>query len=148
MPREQKGSAVMAAAGGGGQDDDRGVDGGADGEAGRTKKDDWEMYLRTAEDQERTKMEWETENKDWLEDQVMQNLCCTLVLLCVLLSGDKRREKEERCRVNRGSETLAALRLEDAVVWIIGSTEALDPLVCAVYNRLYSRLYVGVALIC
>lgn len=44
----------------------------------------WDMYLRTAEDQEKIKIEWESENKDWIESQVPE--CCICVgvgVLCI-----------------------------------------------------------------
>lgn len=40
----------------------------------------WDMYLRTAEDQEKIKIEWESENKDWIESQVPVYRVCGGVL--------------------------------------------------------------------
>lgn len=54
---------------------DNGVDGGHG--AGAEDIVEWGVYLRTAEDQKRTKVEWEKEHKEWIEDQVRG---CVVVL--------------------------------------------------------------------
>lgn len=54
-------TAVSATAGGGG----------AHAKAGKRKEPvEWGVYLRTPEDEERTKREWEKEHREWIEDQV------------------------------------------------------------------------------
>lgn len=45
--------------------------GGAHAKAGKRKEPvEWGVYLRTPEDEERTKREWEKEHREWIEDQV------------------------------------------------------------------------------
>lgn len=46
-------------------------DGGVNGKVGKRKEPvEWGVYLRTPEDEERTKREWEKEHREWIEDQV------------------------------------------------------------------------------
>lgn len=62
-PRGEKGSGGDGASAdadkGGGKNDDDGDD-----------DLEWGVYLRTEEDSDRTKREWEKEHGDWVEDQV------------------------------------------------------------------------------
>lgn len=46
-------------------------DGAVNGKIGKRKEPvEWGVYLRTPEDEERTKREWEKEHREWIEDQV------------------------------------------------------------------------------
>lgn len=51
--------------------DDNGNKKGVDNEQGDEEDGlEWGVYLRTEEDSDRTKKEWEKEHKDWVDDQV------------------------------------------------------------------------------
>lgn len=60
--RQQTGSRVPAA-----EDNEGGSGGGGDGDADDVE---WGVYLRTEEDSDRTKKEWEKEHQGWEDEQV------------------------------------------------------------------------------
>lgn len=55
------------------------TDAGGKGEE-ENESESWDMYLRTIEDQEKIKIEWESENKEWIESQVPTHRVCVGVL--------------------------------------------------------------------
>ncbi|CAM9900986.1 unnamed protein product [Laminaria digitata] len=81
-------------------------DGGVNAKAGKRKEPvEWGVYLRTPEDEERTKREWEKEHREWIEDQEEKSRL--LAEEGVPPASSKKKRKYSASTIKTGMETFA-----------------------------------------